>query len=135
MRRSRVGLNASLSLTLGAFFLGCASPSAMAACHLNSPGGQVKRVVNIVFDNVHLRRDNPNVPSDLEHMPNLLNYHNPQLSNEEAWDVAAYVNSQQRPSKDLAKDWPNIKKKPFDHPFGPYSDGLSETHHKYGPWK
>ena len=27
-----------------------------------------------MFDNVHLRRDNPNVPSDLEQMPNLLNF-------------------------------------------------------------
>jgi hypothetical protein len=48
--------------------------SASAGCQLNSPGGQVKRVINIVFDNVHLRRDNPNVPSDLEQMPNLLNF-------------------------------------------------------------
>ena len=48
--------------------------SASAACQLHSPGGQVKRVVHIVFDNVHLRRDNPNVPSDLEQMPNLLNF-------------------------------------------------------------
>jgi len=35
---------------------------------------QVKRVVHIVFDNVHLRRDNPDVPSDLEQMPNLLSF-------------------------------------------------------------
>jgi thiosulfate dehydrogenase len=68
-------------------------------------------------------------------MPNPLNYHNPQLTDEEAWDVAAYVNSQPRPSKDLSKDWPNIKKKPFDHPFGPYADAWSEEKHKYGPWK
>jgi thiosulfate dehydrogenase len=68
-------------------------------------------------------------------MPNPLNYHNTQLSDEEAWDVAAYVNSQPRPSKDLSKDWPNIKKKPFDHPFGPYGDTMSEQRHKYGPWK
>ena len=54
--------------------LGAASQSATAACQLNSPGGQTKRVINIVFDNVHLRRDNPNVPSDLEQMPNLLNF-------------------------------------------------------------
>ena len=26
------------------------------------------------FDNVHFERDNPNVPSDLEQMPNLLNF-------------------------------------------------------------
>ena len=30
--------------------------------------------MHIQFDNVHLRRDNPNVPSDLEQMPNLLNF-------------------------------------------------------------
>ncbi|MGB8105932.1 MAG: hypothetical protein WCF47_16845, partial [Pseudolabrys sp.] len=34
----------------------------------------IQRVVYVVFDNVHLRRDNPNVPSDLEQMPNLLNF-------------------------------------------------------------
>ncbi len=34
----------------------------------------VKHVVQITFDNVHFFRDNPNVPSDLELMPNLLNF-------------------------------------------------------------
>jgi hypothetical protein len=33
----------------------------------------IEHIVYIQFDNVHLRRDNPNVPSDLEQMPNLLN--------------------------------------------------------------
>jgi len=65
---------ASIPLALGVMFFGAASQPASAACQLNSPGGQVKRVINIVFDNVHLRRDNPNVPSDLEQMPNLLNF-------------------------------------------------------------
>lgn len=60
---------------------------------------------------------------------------NPKLTTEEAWDVAAYVNSQSRPKKDLSKDWPDISKKPFDHPFGPYADGFSENQHKYGPYK
>src|SRR5437016_10773661 len=59
---------------LGIALLGAATQSASAGCQLNSPGGQVKRVINIVFDNVHLRRDNPNVPSDLEQMPTLLNF-------------------------------------------------------------
>ncbi|HKC77262.1 MAG TPA: hypothetical protein VKB70_02635, partial [Gaiellaceae bacterium] len=31
-------------------------------------------MINIVFDNVHFFRDNPNVPSDLEQMPHLLNF-------------------------------------------------------------
>jgi len=67
-------------------------------------------------------------------MPNPLNYHNPQLTDEEAWDVAAYVNSQPRPSYDLSKDWPDSRKKPFDQPYGPYVDGVNEAQHKYGPW-
>jgi hypothetical protein len=37
-------------------------------------GNGVKHVVQITFDNVHFFRDNPNVPSDLEQMPNLLNF-------------------------------------------------------------
>jgi len=56
------------------------------------------------------------------------------LSDEEAWDLAAFVNSQPRPKKDLSKDWPNIAGKPFDHPFGPYVDSFTEEQHKYGPF-
>lgn len=62
-------------------------------------------------------------------------YHNPLLSDEEAWDVAAFVNSQPRPIKIFKQDWPDISKKPFDHPFGPYADHFSEVQHKYGPFK
>ncbi|HEY2129342.1 MAG TPA: hypothetical protein VGH77_19375 [Streptosporangiaceae bacterium] len=40
-------------------------------CHL---GHGVKHVVEIGFDNVHYFRDNPNVPSDLQMMPNLLHF-------------------------------------------------------------
>jgi hypothetical protein len=74
MKRFKAVLGAPISLALGMVFLGAASQSASAGCQLNSPGGQVKRVINIVFDNVHLRRDNPRVPSDMEQMPNLLNF-------------------------------------------------------------
>jgi hypothetical protein len=45
-----------------------------SSCHLQSAGSKIKRVVFLTFDNVHLRRDNPNVPSDLEQMPHLLNF-------------------------------------------------------------
>jgi hypothetical protein len=37
-------------------------------------GNGVKHVVEITFDNVHFYRDNPNVPSDLELMPHLLQF-------------------------------------------------------------
>jgi hypothetical protein len=51
-------------------------PAALAvaetsACQL---GNGVQHVINLVFDNVHFFRDNPNVPSDLEQMPHLLNF-------------------------------------------------------------
>lgn len=68
-------------------------------------------------------------------MPFGTNYTSPQLSDEEAWDVAAFVNSQPRPSKNIKKDWPKMEEKPYDHPFGPYADGFSETQHKYGPFQ
>ena len=74
MKRLKDVLGAAIPLALGVVFLSGASQSASAGCQLNSPGGQIKRVVHIVFDNVHLRRDNPDVPSDLEQMPNLLNF-------------------------------------------------------------
>lgn len=57
-----------------------------------------------------------------------------ELTNEEAWDVAAFVNSMDRPGKDLGMDWPDIKTKPVDHPFGPFADSFSEKDHKYGPF-
>lgn len=68
-------------------------------------------------------------------MPLGASHQNPQLTDEEAWDVAAFVNSQSRPHIRVPNDWPDITKKPIDHPFGPYTDSYTETQHKYGPWK
>jgi hypothetical protein len=49
-----------------------AKPSpASTGCQLQS---DIKHVIYIQFDNTHLTRDNPNVPADLEQMPNLLNF-------------------------------------------------------------
>jgi thiosulfate dehydrogenase len=62
-------------------------------------------------------------------------WRNPQLSDEDAWDVAAYVASQNRPVKIFPGDWKNISKKPLDYPFGPYADPFSERQHKYGPFE
>jgi hypothetical protein len=49
-----------------------AAPS-LAATNCNLGNG-IKHIVYLQFDNVHLRRDNPNVPSDLEQIPSLLNF-------------------------------------------------------------
>jgi hypothetical protein len=54
-----------------AFGDGGLSPS---GCHLNSARGEIQHVIFITFDNTHFTRDNPNVPSDLEQMPNLLDF-------------------------------------------------------------
>lgn len=43
-------------------------------CQLNSAKGSIQHVIYIDFDNTHFVRDNPNVPSDLEQMPHLLNF-------------------------------------------------------------
>lgn len=67
-------------------------------------------------------------------MPFGTTYENPVLTDEEAWDVAAYVNSLPRPVRIFPEDWPDISKKPFDHPSGPYADSFSESQHKYGPF-
>lgn len=68
-------------------------------------------------------------------MPFGVTHNSPQLKDEEAWDVAAFVNSQPRPKKRITEDWPKIEEKPFDYPFGPYIDRFSEIQHKYGPFK
>jgi hypothetical protein len=48
-----------------------ATAATSSSCQL---GNGIQHVINIVFDNVHFTRDNPNVPSDLELMPHLLDF-------------------------------------------------------------
>lgn len=68
-------------------------------------------------------------------MPFGASYQNPHLTDEEARDLAAFVNSQPRPKHPfLESDWPKIEKKPYDHPFGPFADSFPEFQHKYGPF-
>ena len=68
-------------------------------------------------------------------MPYPVTYKNPVLTDEQAWDVAAFVNSQARQFKDHSKDYvSDISKKPFDFPFGPYADNFTEAQHKFGPY-
>jgi hypothetical protein len=51
-----------------------AQANAASQCVLHSAQGAIKHVIYIQFDNVHFTRDNPNVLSDLEQMPHLLNF-------------------------------------------------------------
>jgi hypothetical protein len=74
------------SLLAGAVAIGLCSTAAFAegghngtnaptgsGCQLNSTRDRIRHVIYLRFDNVHLRRDNPNVPSDLEQIPHLYN--------------------------------------------------------------
>jgi thiosulfate dehydrogenase len=68
-------------------------------------------------------------------MPLGTTFDSPMLSDDEAYDVAGYVNSQPRPHMgDLDKDFPNRLQKPVDAPYGPYIDGFSAEQHKFGPF-
>ena len=79
--RRRLMHVAAIVPLVGAAFAGfstnaAAAPAAASpgTCTLNSAKGQIQHVINVQFDNTHFTRDNPNVPSDLEQMPNLLNF-------------------------------------------------------------
>ncbi|MEN3308014.1 MAG: hypothetical protein V7603_4216 [Micromonosporaceae bacterium] len=61
-------LAAGTAVALNASGAGAAPVTASQTCQL---GNGVKHVIELTFDNVHLFRDNPNVPSDLELMPHL----------------------------------------------------------------
>src|SRR5262245_19153566 len=68
-----------VSLALTAFWLlsftpPAIVPAAASGCQLHAAKGDIQHVIYLIFDNVHFLRDNPNVPSDLEQMPNLLNF-------------------------------------------------------------
>lgn len=69
-----------------------------------------------------------------DNMPYAASHQNSKLSAEEAWNLAAFVNSQPRPHILFKEDWPDISLKPVDHPYGPYADSFSEFQHKYGPF-
>ena len=70
------GVIATAALGAAAATVASGGGAALAAtgCQLNSARGQIKHVIYIQFDNTHFTRDNPNVPSDLEQMPHLLDF-------------------------------------------------------------
>lgn len=60
----------------------------------------------------------------------------PVLTNEQAYDVSAYLQSQKRPMKaNLDRDFPARLNKPVDAAFPPYIDGMPADQHKYGPFQ
>src|SRR3989441_1464356 len=78
LRRRLLTLAAGASIVAAALAAGppvtASAAGGTGACQLNSAHQQIQHVIHIQFDNVHFTRDNLNVPSDLEQMPNLLNF-------------------------------------------------------------
>lgn len=60
----------------------------------------------------------------------------PDLTDDEAFDVAAYINVQPRPAMaNLDRDYPDRLTKPADNPYGPYVDPFPAEQHKLGPFQ
>ena len=73
-RVARVWTAALLLAGVGAVMaLSAGSASAATTCRLG-PNGSIKHVIIVQFDNVHLARDNANVPSDIEQIPALYDF-------------------------------------------------------------
>ncbi len=69
-------------------------------------------------------------------MPFGATYETAQLTDEEAYDVAGYINSHTRPVKPgVEKDYPDLTKKPIDSPYGPYADPFPQEQHQFGPFQ
>jgi thiosulfate dehydrogenase len=59
----------------------------------------------------------------------------PDLTDDQAFDVAAFVNSKPRPQMaDLDGDYPDRATKPIDGPYGPYADDFPIEQHRFGPF-
>jgi len=58
------------------------------------------------------------------------------LTDDQAYDVSAYINSHPRPIKsDLEIDYPDRTNKPLDSPYPPYADSFPQQQHILGPFK
>jgi thiosulfate dehydrogenase len=70
-------------------------------------------------------------------MPYLLaTLENPVLTDDEAYHVAAYINSFERPQKTNPEiDFPDKKLKPVSTSYGPWMDRFSPEQHKFGPFQ
>jgi thiosulfate dehydrogenase len=59
----------------------------------------------------------------------------PDLGDDEAFDVAAYMNAQERPTMaNLENDYPERANKPVDSPYPPYADPFPQEQHRLGPF-
>ncbi|MDD2308786.1 MAG: cytochrome c peroxidase [Desulfuromonadaceae bacterium] len=63
-------------------------------------------------------------------------WNHPAITNEDAYDVAGYLSSKERPKMSgLEKDYPKLEKKAVDCPYPPYADKFLQEQHQYGPFQ
>ena len=68
-------------------------------------------------------------------MPLGATYDSPQVTDEEAFHIAGYINTFARPKKNNKElDFPDLKLKPVSTPYGPWADNFSSEQHKFGPF-
>lgn len=69
-------------------------------------------------------------------MPYGTTYEKPALSDNDIYDIAAFVNTRPRPvPPGLAKNFPDLSKKKSDVPYPPYLDPFSDMQHRIGPFQ
>ncbi len=69
-------------------------------------------------------------------MPYGVSFEEPELSDEEAYDLAGYINQKDRPKKSNPElDFPDLKKKPVSAPYPPYADNFPVSQHQLGPFQ
>lgn len=69
-------------------------------------------------------------------MPFGATYDAPQVTDEEAYHLAAYINTFKRPEKSNKEaDFPDKLLKPVSTPYGPWADDFPAEQHKFGPFQ
>lgn len=98
------------------------APALWGAHSYNNGAGMNRLLTNAAF--VH------------SNMPLGTVWNQPAITNEDTYDVAAYLSSKERPQMSgLEKDYPKLEKKPVDCPYPPYADDFSQEQHQYGPFQ
>ncbi|MDR5589806.1 c-type cytochrome [Christiangramia sp. SM2212] len=69
-------------------------------------------------------------------MPYGATFEEPELTDEESYDLAGYINSHARPLKpNPERDFPDLTKKPVSTPYPPYADNFPIQQHQMGPFQ
>src|SRR5438105_9599162 len=120
-RASRLALSGLAVCLIGSTGAQASAAQPQPGCQLGKPAGSVQHVIYLQFDNVHFDRDNPNVPSDLEQMPHLLNFltSNGTLLTQLHTPLIAHTAGTSSPSRrgciPIGMDWPSAIRTATSH--------------------